>query len=256
MDHVKLAQVLMNLVTNAVKYSGKGNRVLVSATATSRGVSNDMVRFHVTDEGPGIPPETQKHLFEQFRTFSPNSGAGIGLHITQVIVRRMGGVVRVISPLPGKNYGTRFEFTLCLTRSIANHESCEKPAGLKHGVRVLVADDEKVNCVILERKFLSPKSTELGWTTDSVHTLEAVLQKAITTKYDVILLDEHFGAGIVGSLFIDTLQKNGVKSKIFIASANCSTSDDQLYRRRGAAGTIPKPTPSIDVLLHMISSVL
>lgn len=262
-DLVKLTQVMMNLVTNAIKFCGKGKRVVVGASIVSRGSSKDNVCFYVTDNGPGITPEAQQFIFERFKTFSRSSGSGIGLHITQVIVRRMGGMITVISPLPEKEDGTRFEFTLSLTRiaedshNNPNSNSGEKEShALKRDVKVLIADDEKCNCLILERRFLSKQSRELGWTTEMVFTLGEVLEKAKSKHFDAILLDEHFGAGQRGSLFIDTLRKNGVRSKIFMASANCSASDNKLYMRRGAEGTIPKPTPSADVLLRVISGVL
>lgn len=222
----------------------------------SRGHLKDRVCFYVTDNGAGISPNTQKQLFQRFKTFSRNSGSGIGLHITQVIIQKMGGAIKVISPLVGEDHGSRFEFTLALTRSKTDVHQERKPDDLKHDVKILIADDEKINCIILERRFSSEKSVALGWTSEYVCTLEEVLQRAMDTNYDVILLDEHFGSDQIGSLFIDTLRKNGVKSKIFIASANCSASDNQMYMKRGAVGTIPKPTPKIDALLDIISRVL
>lgn len=256
MDRVKLSQVLMNLATNAVKFAGYEKRVVLGATMLSRGISRDRVCFYVADNGVGITPEAQKLLFERFRTFSRNSGSGIGLHITQVIVQKMGGEITVTSPLTDGGQGTKFEFTLSLTRSIHRPASEGASCTLKRDVNVLIADDERINCIIMQRKFSNEQLIELGWTSDYVVTLEEVLARATGTKYDVILLDEHFGTEHRGSTFIQTLRKHGVESKVFIASANCSAADNKLYISRGAVGTVPKPTPSAGVLLRIINDVL
>lgn len=256
MDRVKLSQVLMNLATNAVKYAGYQKRVVVGATLLSRGIVKDRVCFYVADNGAGITYETQKLLFERFRTFSRNSGSGIGLHITQVIVQKMGGDITVTSPLTDGGEGTKFEFTLSLTRSISSPASEGASDTLKRDVNVLIADDERINFVIMQRKFLNEQFVALGWTSDYVITLEEVLTRATSTSYDVILLDEHFGTSQRGSMFIKTLKEHSVESKIFIASANCSVADNKIYTARGAAGTIPKPTPSAEVLFRIINGVL
>lgn len=257
-DEVKLSQVMMNIVTNAVKYAGSHKNVVVGSNVISRGISKDSVCFHVSDNGPGILPETQKYLFDKFRTFSRNSGSGIGLHITQVIVRKMGGTIKVISPLLDGTQGTRFEFTLSLKRSVYDetNDTEKVPYLPKKDVNILIADDERVNCVILDRKFRSDVALELGWTSEYVTTLEEVLQKSMIKEYDIILLDEHFGNHQRGSLFIKTLRDKGVMSKIFIASANCSVADNNLYVKRGAIGTIPKPTPSSEILVRTLGEVL
>lgn len=252
-DGTKLSQVLMNLVTNAVKYAGHFKKIVVGASLVHRGNLKDDICFHVTDNGKGISPASQQQLFEKFRTFSRNSGTGIGLHITQVIVQKMGGSISVISPLPDGVQGSRFEFTLPLIRSTTEVLSDSGSDDVVPNIKILIADDEEINCVILERKFLSEKPVQFGWTTKSVFTLKDVLEEATTSQYDVILLDEHFGNGQKGSLYIETLRKNGVVSNIIIASANCSSADNKLYMGRGAAGTIPKPTPSADILVSSIS---
>ncbi|CAN0129660.1 unnamed protein product, partial [Ectocarpus sp. 4 AP-2014] len=256
LDRVKLSQVLMNLATNAVKYAGYQKRVVVGATLLSRGILKDRVCFYVADNGTGITPETKKLLFDRFRTFSRNSGSGIGLHISQVIVQKMGGDITVTSPLTDGGEGTKFEFTLSLTRSISIPAWEGESNTLKRDVNVLIADDERINCVILQRKFLNEHFVALGWTSDYVITLEEVLTRATSAIYDLILLDEHFGTSQRGSTFIETLKKHGVESKIFIASANCSAADNEMYMARGAAGTIPKPTPSAEVLLRIMNGVL
>ena len=96
-DDLRLRQVLLNLVSNALKYSAPGTRIEVSA------LRDDMdVHISVRDYGLGVPPEKQRHLFERFMRLerdmnSPVRGAGLGLYICQQFVNAMGGRIWVES---------------------------------------------------------------------------------------------------------------------------------------------------------------
>lgn len=250
-DAVKLSQVLMNFITNAVKYCGHGNNVTVGANVLSGGKTKDDINFYISDNGPGISQEMQKVLFERFRTFSRNSGTGIGLYITRVIVEKMGGKINVTSPLY-ENHGTKFDFTLTLEKRNRMTDVCHEQVEHVPNVKILIADDEEINCRILQRKFMSTD----GWDTQVVQSLREVLEKSTTNEYHVIFLDEHFGTEETGSMFIKTLRKHNVKSKIVIASANCSIVDAEVYKKRGADGTIPKPTPQKKELIDFVNNLL
>jgi two-component system sensor histidine kinase KdpD len=108
-DYVEIAQVLINLIENAVKYTPPGTPIAISARRRP-----GMVEIAVHDEGPGIPQNKQAHLFDKFyRAHSGNaaSGTGIGLAIVKGLVEAHGGTVSVESA-PGR--GTTFRFTLPL----------------------------------------------------------------------------------------------------------------------------------------------
>ena len=106
-DYVQIAQVLVNLIENAVKYSPPGTPVTVAARRFP-----DVVEISVHDEGPGIPMEYQTRLFERFYR-APSAGApggaGIGLTISKGLVEANGGRIDVES---GPGVGTTFRFTL------------------------------------------------------------------------------------------------------------------------------------------------
>ena len=96
-DVDKVRQVLVNLVENAVKYSPDGGRVAVGVDRSGR-----YVRFTVTDEGLGIPTAEQSRIFEKFHRLDPNqtrgvSGTGLGLYISEELVRLMHGQIWVTS---------------------------------------------------------------------------------------------------------------------------------------------------------------
>jgi PAS domain S-box-containing protein len=104
-DREHLRQVLVNLVDNAVKYSPDGGRVIVRIE--DRGPS---VRFSVSDEGIGIPPNQQTRVFDKFYRLDPDltrgvGGTGLGLYICRELVRRMsGGISLVSSPGEGSTF--------------------------------------------------------------------------------------------------------------------------------------------------------
>jgi signal transduction histidine kinase len=110
-DDSRIAQVLVNLLSNALRY-GEGRPVLVEADLGDDG----MARLAVTDQGPGIPPEDQQRIFQQFERLplaGKAPGMGLGLYISQQFVRAHGGRITVHSQ-PGQ--GARFEVLLPLLR--------------------------------------------------------------------------------------------------------------------------------------------
>jgi two-component system phosphate regulon sensor histidine kinase PhoR len=113
-DAQKVAQVLTNLVENAVKYSPAGGRIDVVLAH-----NGDRVRFLVRDQGLGIPLDEQERIFTKFYRLDPNltrgiGGTGLGLYISHELVRRMGGEITVDST-PG--HGSTFSFDLPVART-------------------------------------------------------------------------------------------------------------------------------------------
>jgi len=111
--HEQLVRVLVNLLENAIKYSPKGGRIAVSAA--DRGSEWEI---SVQDEGPGIPKQDQRRIFERFyrgekdRNGLKVSGTGLGLAICKHIVLKHGGRIWVESPVPGELVGSVFRFSL------------------------------------------------------------------------------------------------------------------------------------------------
>jgi NtrC-family two-component system sensor histidine kinase KinB len=110
-DQQRIAYVFANLITNAIKYSPQGSTVWVRAETGATRSGRKSVRFSVRDQGPGITPDHQEHIFERFyRVPGTNkSGAGLGLSIAREIVVAHGGEIGVLSPPEG---GSEFMFVV------------------------------------------------------------------------------------------------------------------------------------------------
>jgi len=116
-DRQRIAYVFTNFITNATKYSPAGSAIKVGAETGKTRAGKPCVRFSVKDQGPGITPDQQEHIFERFyRVPGTNkSGAGLGLSIAREIVAAHGGEIGVISR-PGD--GSEFFFVIPLAVAV------------------------------------------------------------------------------------------------------------------------------------------
>jgi signal transduction histidine kinase/DNA-binding response OmpR family regulator len=144
-DPFRLRQILVNLVGNAVKFTGSGE-VMVSVALLRGAEGGTTVEFSVADTGIGIEPEAQRRIFEQFSqadgsTTRRYGGTGLGLAICKSLVDLMSGTIRLESA-PG--HGARFMVRLALPRVGAATEPT-----LPAGARVLVVDDNPTSREVL-----------------------------------------------------------------------------------------------------------
>jgi PAS domain S-box-containing protein len=148
-DAVRLRQVLVNLVGNAVKFTEHGEIVVAV------GLAGDRLRFSVRDTGIGITHDKKAAIFEAFEqadetTARRYGGTGLGLSIAARLVQLMGGEIDVDSE-PG--YGSTFTFTAQL--AVCHPLTADPPPATLAGARVLVADDNRSTRELLERWLLS-----------------------------------------------------------------------------------------------------
>jgi len=145
-DAMRLKQVLMNLVGNAIKFTPEGGRISLQARP-----ENGAVRIEVRDSGPGILPEEQKRIFEAFvRLQKPgksSEGTGLGLAITQRLVELHGGHLGLESE-PGE--GSCFYFQLPCATSRIEPDAKKPDEELRLGGRVLVVEDDPVAARLIE----------------------------------------------------------------------------------------------------------
>jgi len=180
-DELRLNQVLLNLISNAVKFTKPGGMLsirVIEKNDAPNGYASYM--FQVIDSGIGMSSEFQKHIFEAFTreqtsTVSGIQGAGLGMAITKNIVNMMGGTISVESEV-----GKGSKFTVCLQfRTIGSSSHCERIPKLA-GLHVLVADDDFNTCASVTR-MLGKIGMHAEWTTSGK---EAILRTQLAIEND------------------------------------------------------------------------
>ncbi len=188
-DAMRLGQILLNLVGNAVKFTPEGGVTLSIRQVES---SDDRITlgFAVRDTGIGITPDKLPMLFEPFMQADMSvsrryGGTGLGLAIVRALVQQMGGAIHVRSV---KGKGSTFSFTLPFglpeTPLEAVPASGSESAGALDGVRVLLAEDNEINRLVAT-EVLNMEGVVVEAACDG---LEAV-DMARTNAYDLILMD-------------------------------------------------------------------
>jgi PAS domain S-box-containing protein len=186
-DPMKIGQVLTNLLGNAIKFTAEGS---VAVALEVREPSPDAVRvdFRVADTGIGIAPERLPHIFDEFTQANYDiglkyGGTGLGLSISKKLVELHGSRIDVESEL---GRGTVFSFVLRLATPAAAAELAAEPAAHQalEGLRVLVADDNEVNILVLAG-FLREWGVELEVVRDGRQAVERVA----AGDYDLVLMD-------------------------------------------------------------------
>ena len=187
-DPVRLRQVLINLLGNAIKFTERGHVVLAVREQTARD-GQTVLRFTVSDTGIGIPADKHAQIFEAFSQADGSTtrrfgGTGLGLAISSSIVRMMGGEITVTSEF---GQGSTFAFDACF--GIVEDHHVPIRASRLADLRVLVVDDNEVNRAIFEAQL-----TRWGMRVTSVTGGQAAIDTLAATvrcdaKFPLILLD-------------------------------------------------------------------
>ncbi len=268
-DPVRLKQVLVNLLGNALKFTAEGGIGLAvdlrppTAGGADRGETVLGLRIRVTDTGPGIEPELREVVFESF-TVGENfltkrqAGAGLGLAICKRLVEAMGGVIGLDST-PGQ--GSRFTVDLDLVvppaASPAGDPCREEPAAVGPdlvGLVVLVVEDEPINRIVTV-KTLQRMGARTVEARDGLGALDALARTAV----DVVLMDIQMPVmdGIEATRRIrgGTIAGGDADVPVIALTAHAMPSDKQKILDAGMDGYVAKPFEAVD-LRDAILSVL
>ena len=192
-DADRLRQVLLNLLGNAVKFTAQGSVTVRAIVDRMDGEHVVVLRFSVTDTGPGIAPEAADQLFEPFRQADQSTrrrygGTGLGLSISRRIVELMGGTIGFDSS-PGR--GSTFWFTIPFTRVPDEVEPARADA--LRGARLLVVDGDAIARQVVDQYLLAWGAVASS-TGNPAHALDlAKASAARRARYDVVIVDRRAG---------------------------------------------------------------
>ena len=179
-DQTRLQQILLNLLSNALKFTPEGGGVTLHAAPLA-----GSIRFDTIDTGPGVPAEQRHRLFKDFSQLDPGTGAGtgLGLAISARLAERMGGSLRYIPCEDGD--GSTFRLILPWPEAAAEptrHRT--SPAAPTPKLRLLVADDLRGNRVVLRAML-----TGAGHSVTEARGGDEALGLVVRHRFDMILLD-------------------------------------------------------------------
>lgn len=259
-DEVRIKQILINVLNNAVKYTSEGS-VTLSIQCKRMEKGNALISYSVTDTGMGIKKESIPFLFSAFKRVDETNnryieGTGLGLSIVKQLVELMDGEIAVNSVY---TKGSTFVITLP-QKVVGENEIGELNLEKRHALNarehyrqsfeapkahILIVDDNDANLMVAE-KLLRDTKVQIDTTTSGKGCLKRTLQN----RYDLILMD-HLMPGMDGIECLHAIRKQtgGLNqgTPVVALTANAGGEIQALYRREGFDGYLFKPVTGIQL---------
>lgn len=268
-DEVRIKQVIINLLNNAVKYTKKGH---VELRVECKEADDDKVELiiSVSDTGIGIKKEDLPYLFDAFKRVDEGKnrhieGTGLGLSIVKQLVELMDGSISVNSI-----YGEGSTFTVNFKQIVSDRtmvgelnlhsqhlseRSAYESSFLAPEARILIVDDNEMNLEVESRLLVE---TDMG--IDKALSGKEALDKALKVHYDAIFMD-HLMPGMDGIECLEQLrnQPGGLNrnTPVIVLTANAGSENRELYNQAGFDGYLVKPVTGSameETLIQHISS--
>ncbi|WP_413585096.1 response regulator [Bdellovibrio sp. HCB274] len=245
-DAVRIRQVLINLIGNAIKFTSQGSVKVFCRAEPLNGIRKKVI-FTIEDTGIGMTQEQADRLFQPFTQADATStrkfgGTGLGLALSRNLARALGGDVNIIHCEP--DHGCTFEFsfqadevtnaTAAQTSESASTES-KKPFS---GFKVLAVDDSPDN-----RELIKSLLHTSGIDVTEVDSGEAALNQASMQKYDLVLMDIQM-PGLDGYSTLSELRHRGFQGPVVALTAHAMKEDKERALAAGFADHLTKPINS------------
>ena len=243
-DANRLRQILINILSNAIKFTNEGS-VHLSINLVHQNDSSQQLQFEITDTGIGIKEEDLSIIFESFRQLENSSrkehkGTGLGLAIVKQLVKAIGGTIQVKSRL---NKGSKFTIQLPFeiskeAQNIPLNDSLEIP--LIKTSRILVVEDNEMNQILI-KKMLSIFEAEVVIASDGYEAL-SFLEK---NTFDIILMDLQMpglsGLDVFDTLISDPQYSINKATPVIIITADAFVETRKKALNRGIRAFLTKP---------------
>lgn len=264
-DEVRIRQILINVLNNAVKYTSEGS-VTLSIQCRRQENGRAQISYSVTDTGIGIKKESIPFLFSAFRRVDEEKnrhieGTGLGLSIVKQLVELMDGEIAVNSvytkgstfviTLPQEIIGEAEIGELDLeTRHALNVREHYKQSFEAPKAHVLIVDDNETNLMVAEKLLRDTKVI-----TDTVTSGRKCLKKTLEYRYDVIFMD-HLMPEMDGIECLHAIRKQtgglNQSTPIVVLTANAGGENQALYRREGFDGYLLKPVSGMQLETELL----
>lgn len=250
---LRIKQVLINLLGNAIKFTEKGTITLHTSVITEK-MNSVTVEFTISDTGIGISKENLEKLFAKFTQADTSitrkyGGTGLGLTISKQLVELMGGDISVESE---EGVGTTFCFHLTLEKSLTSESELQAETVLdedlwdKEDIKILLVEDNRVNRFIAT-KMLDVLHLKGDYATDGLEAVEALSQQ----EYDIVFMDMQMPImdGITATKTIRDHSSTVLNHDVYIIAmtANAMKGDDERCLTSGMNDYISKPVSIKDI---------
>jgi signal transduction histidine kinase/CheY-like chemotaxis protein/HPt (histidine-containing phosphotransfer) domain-containing protein len=247
-DELRLRQILLNLLNNAVKFTHEGH-IALAVQQEGRADDREIVRFSVTDTGIGIARENQSRLFTRFSQIDGTirrefGGTGLGLAISKRLVELMGGQIGLDSQ---KGRESTFWITVPLprTEAFAGEKTAEGAPTPVKPARILVAEDIEINQE-LTRSILESAGHRVDIVSNGIEAVAAVQAES----YDLVLMDIQMPRmdGIAATREIRALDHPAKEVAIIAMTANVMPQQVRSFKEAGMNDYVGKPMKRNDLI--------
>lgn len=257
-DKMRISQVLINLLGNAVKFTPRKGKVTLTVKETETAGEDAAVYFAVRDTGIGIAKEDQKRVFRSFeqavdKNPSKQQGTGLGLSISSRLIQMMGSNIALDSE-PGE--GSTFSFSILLKLGENGEAQVQEEEITFEGCRILVVEDNELNAEIALTLL-----EERGFQVDCVYDGSEAVERIRTTEpgtYDVILMDIMMPVmdGLEATRTIRAMEREDCHTIPIVAmSANAFDDDLKKSVECGMNGHLSKPV-EVDKLYRTLGEII
>jgi PAS domain S-box-containing protein len=255
-DPIRLRQIIINLVGNAIKFTDKGE-VMLHVELQRQSESTLYLHFFVSDTGIGIPEEKQQSIFEAFEQADSSTtrrygGTGLGLSISAALVELMGGTMWVESKV---RQGSKFHFTVLLETKQSEPELLTKEDYKLVDLPILVVDDNASNRRIL-REILTNWHMKPTLVNSGAEALSALGKVDSKNSFALALLDVHMpdmDGLAVAEQIRNSYKQHGIK--VILLTSASRPSDAARCRELGISDYLSKPIKQSELFDAIVTSV-
>ncbi len=254
-DPVRLHQIILNLISNAVKFTSEG-KITVKVKKIQEGSEKVTLKFSIVDTGIGIEKNKLNKIFENFQQASTCTsrlygGTGLGLAIVKQLVEKQGGTIQVKSKI---NEGSTFSFILTFEKTTldinSHHEIIDLVDTNLTDIKVLVVEDVELNQLLM-KTLLSDFGFECQIASNGQIAIEEVQKK----DFDIILMDLQMP--VMNGFQATTYIRETLKSKIPIIALTADITSEDVAQCKivGMNDYIAKPVNEKELYSKMVDSI-